>query len=138
MLRELHWRPEQDSNREHNDQGKRPSVYGVSLIVDSNAKTTSPGVNATYKLTINNSGSTVDNYTLVVSNPDGASVGLTSTQIQKLAPGTNAIILLNVTTRVQELHSGSMLPRTQQVTRTGPQALIPQQQSISRQAALQK
>lgn len=74
-----------------------PSVYGVSLIVDSNAKTTSPGVNATYKLTINNSGSTVDNYTLVVSNPDGASVGLTSTQIQKLAPGANAIILLNVT-----------------------------------------
>jgi len=74
-----------------------PSVYGVSLIVDPTGKTTPPGVNATYKLTINNSGSTMDNYTLVISNPDGAAVGLSNTWIQNLAAGANATVLLNVT-----------------------------------------
>lgn len=70
--------------------------YNVSLNVDSTEKTTSPGVNSTYMLTINNTGNAPDNYTLVVSNPDGAAVGLTNTQIQNLASGANATVLLNV------------------------------------------
>lgn len=76
---------------------KVPSIFDISLSVDSTGKTTSPGLNATYKLTINNAGSTMDNYTLVVSNPDGATVGLGNTLIQNLAAGANAIVLLNVT-----------------------------------------
>ncbi len=71
--------------------------YNVSLSVDSNGTTTSPGVNVTYKLTINNTGDTLDNYTLVVSNPDGASASLDNSHIQNLASGASATVLLNVT-----------------------------------------
>ncbi len=71
--------------------------YNVSLSVDPKSKTTSPGVNATYRLNIRNTGSIKDNYTLVVSNPDGAAVGLDNTRIQNLAAGANANVLLNVT-----------------------------------------
>jgi len=76
--------------------------YNVSLNVDSVGKTTSPGVNATYKLTINNTGNALDNYTLVVFNPDNAAVGLTNTRIENLAAGANAIVLLNVTSATEK------------------------------------
>lgn len=71
--------------------------YNVSLSVDSNAKITSPGVNATYVLTINNTGDSLDNYTLLVSYPESAAVGLSNTWIQNLAAGASTTVLLNVT-----------------------------------------
>jgi len=71
--------------------------YNVSLSMDSIGKTTPPGVNATYTLTVNNTGSTTDNYTLALSNHDGAAVGLSNDRIQNLAAGANATVLLNVT-----------------------------------------
>ncbi|MDP3104456.1 MAG: hypothetical protein Q8M95_07595 [Candidatus Methanoperedens sp.] len=71
--------------------------YNVSMKVDSSEKITLPGVNASYLLTINNTGNALDNFTIEVSNPDGAAVGLSNTKIQNLAAGANATVLLNVT-----------------------------------------
>lgn len=69
----------------------------VSLVADALNKTTSPGVNATYVLTVNNTGNAMDNYTLAISNPGGAVVGLSSNAVQNLAAGANTTVLLNVT-----------------------------------------
>jgi len=73
-------------------------VYGVNLTVDKETKLTVAGVNATYELTVENTGNQPDNYTLSVDNPDNATVAELSTYtITNLAPGENYAVLLNVT-----------------------------------------
>ena len=72
--------------------------YGVNLTVDKPSERTSLGENATYTLTLNNTGCVQDNYTLSVDNPDGAAVANLSTySITNLAAGATETVLLNVT-----------------------------------------
>jgi len=74
------------------------AFYGVNLTVDKETKPTVAGVNATYILTVNNTGNVADNYTLSVDNPDNATVAELSTYtITNLTPSENFAVLLNVT-----------------------------------------
>ena len=80
-----------------------PSIpNNINLDVDMPVRTTFIGINATYILTLNNSGTVMDNYTLTVDNPDGATIASLSTYVvQNLAPGANTTVFLNVTNAVQ-------------------------------------
>ena len=72
--------------------------YGVELTVDAAAKSTVEGVNATYILTVKNTGNVADNYTLSVDNPDNATVAeLNVSSTPVLEPGEEFTVLLNVT-----------------------------------------
>ena len=74
------------------------TVYDVKLTVDKEAKPTVATLNATYSLTVNNTGNVVDSYTLTVDNPDSATVANLSTYtITNLAQGATAPVSLNVT-----------------------------------------
>ena len=73
-------------------------VYGVNLTVDKTEDTTYQNVNATYTLTVNNTGTVEDTFDLTVDNADGAAVANLSTySITNLAAGANRTVLLNVT-----------------------------------------
>ena len=78
-----------------------PVEYGVNLTVEgakTAAKTTTPNVNATYTLTVKNTGNQPDNYTLSEDNADNAAVAnLSMYSITNLAPGATQTVLLNVT-----------------------------------------
>jgi hypothetical protein len=92
-----------------------PVAYGVNLTVEgakTATKTTALGVNATYTLTVKNTGTSLDNYTLVVDNPDGASVAALSGNVTPLdtniyktvdIPGGESVtVLLSVTNAIVE------------------------------------
>jgi len=71
--------------------------YGVYLTVTPEGQTVAPNVNATYKLTVKNTGNIVDSYTLNVDNINGADVAeLNRTTIANLDPGATAGALLDV------------------------------------------
>ena len=68
--------------------------YGVNLTVDQKANTTVVGENATYTLTLENTGSVADTYNLTVTNQDNASVtGLSKTQVPLNASETETVAL---------------------------------------------
>ncbi|RLG62378.1 hypothetical protein DRO02_08120, partial [archaeon] len=71
--------------------------YGVSLTVDKTKKSTTPNVNATYLITVENIGTRTDNYTLVIDNPMNASVAELNKKSVRLLPGANETVMLNVT-----------------------------------------
>ncbi|MBA7532524.1 hypothetical protein ES705_24750 [subsurface metagenome] len=73
--------------------------YDVELTVDGEkvaARTTAPGENATYTLSVNNTGTAMDNYTLSVDNPESAIVSLSTTGITNLPAGENETVFLYV------------------------------------------
>jgi uncharacterized membrane protein len=71
--------------------------YGVNLTVDKKENTTVAGENATYTLTVENTGSVVDNFTLKVENANGATVAnLSKEEIVNLSAGSSEDVLLNV------------------------------------------
>jgi len=71
--------------------------YGVDLTVDDETKSTIQNVNAAYTLTVENTGTLADDYTLTVDNPDGADVAALDTYtITGLAPGATQDVVLNV------------------------------------------
>ena len=73
-------------------------AYGVNLTVNITAQEVAPDVNATYLLTVNNTGDVADNYTLTVDNVSNADIAvLNRTTITNLAAGANTTVLLNVT-----------------------------------------
>jgi len=78
--------------------GKFDMGYGVNLAVDSTARTTKEGVNATYTLTLTNNGRLTDTYNLTVDNPDSAQV-VALNPSGNITLSANAIktLLLNVT-----------------------------------------
>jgi hypothetical protein len=79
-----------------------PTEVAFNISADELSKTTITGINATYMLTINNTGTAMDNYTLaVVDNPDGATANLSTNLVQNLAAGANTTILLNVTSTTE-------------------------------------
>ena len=76
--------------------------YGVNLSVDADAQTVPPGKNATYNLTIRNTGNVVDSFEILIDNPNSATVAnLNETSIKDLAPEATQNVLLNVTDEAQ-------------------------------------
>ncbi|VVB86065.1 Uncharacterised protein [uncultured archaeon] len=73
-------------------------VNGTNLIsVTPVSQTVTAGTNATYVLDLTNTGTLVDNYTVIFNNPDSAiSVGLNITSPQMLNPGQSLIFALKV------------------------------------------
>jgi hypothetical protein len=73
-------------------------VFGVELSASADALSTAQSENATYLLTIRNTGTVRDNYTLLLENADNADVAASSTYyINNLAAGDSTTVLLNVT-----------------------------------------
>jgi hypothetical protein len=71
--------------------------YSVSITADPTAETTTPTVNATYTLTVENTGTNMDNYTLSVDNVSSADVAELSTDaITNLAGGATEDVTLYV------------------------------------------
>ena len=76
----------------------RPPAYNISISTDSPKKITTKNINATYMITLKNTGEITDNYTLSVTNTNGAAVAnLSVDSIANLAVGAAETVLLNVT-----------------------------------------
>ncbi|MCZ7382754.1 MAG: PGF-pre-PGF domain-containing protein [Candidatus Methanoperedens sp.] len=74
------------------------AVRGVNLTAASTAKTTSASVNATYTLTLQNTGTDPDSYYLTINNTDNASVfALNVSGNISLNASENRTLTLNVT-----------------------------------------
>gem|GEM_PF-1891342 len=71
-------------------------IPGVTLTVDNTAKSTVVNVNATYVMTVNNTGTNADTFNLTIGNPQNAIAGLSTSSIN-LDAGKNGTFLLNVT-----------------------------------------
>ena len=76
--------------------------FGVNITVDKTEKTTTPNVNATFVLTLKNTGNVVDTFNLTYTNPDNARVGLSQAQIM-LDPLVTGTVLLNVTDATENI-----------------------------------
>ncbi|NQE45132.1 hypothetical protein C5S31_03795, partial [ANME-1 cluster archaeon GoMg2] len=71
-------------------------LYGVNLTVNNETKTTDVGENATYILTVTNTGNAGDSFNLTFTNPDNASiVALNKSQVT-LIPSATETVSLNV------------------------------------------
>ncbi len=72
-------------------------VYGVDLSADTQEKPVAPNVNATYTLTVKNTGNVVDNFTLSVENVnDATTASLSKEEIVNLEAGLTEDVSLNV------------------------------------------
>jgi len=67
------------------------------LTVNTTTETTTLGSNATYLITVMNTGNKTDTFNLTVINEDNASIALLSTTTLILEPGQSANVLLKVT-----------------------------------------
>jgi|GEM_PF-4984010 len=76
-------------------KGTKSLNYGVSLT-DPADQTTSQGTNATYQITITNTGNTQDDFSMGVTNTDNADVASLSTSLVTLDSGDNTSITLTV------------------------------------------
>jgi len=85
----------ENNNRTREEGLEMSVVYGVNLTVDKTEETTN--VNATYTLTVNNTGTEEDTFDLIVENADNAAVADLSTYQLTLASGETRTVLLNVT-----------------------------------------
>lgn len=84
-----------------------PAGYNISLTSDYYTQSTLTNVNATYTLTVENTGYFLDNYTLTIDNPDGADTVALKGNVTKIddthyktvdvSSGDSIIVLLNVT-----------------------------------------
>ena len=85
------------------------------LAVDSANKTTTINLNATYLLTVNNTGANADTFNLAIENPQNAMVGLSIPSLN-LGAGMNGTVLLNVT----NASSGIFLVNVTATSQTNP------------------
>ena len=67
------------------------------LTVNTTTETTTLGNNATYLITVTNTGDETDTFNLTVINEDNASIALLSTTTLILEPGQSVNVVLNVT-----------------------------------------
>jgi len=67
------------------------------LTVNTTTETTTLGSNATYLITVTNTGDETDTFNLTVINEDNASIALLSTTTLILEPGQSVNVVLNVT-----------------------------------------
>ncbi|MGB2841568.1 MAG: hypothetical protein WBC40_03685 [Halobacteriota archaeon] len=87
----------ENNNRTREVRLEMSGVYGVELTVDKTEETTTTNVNATYTLTVNNTGTDEDTFELIVENADDAAVANLSENQVTLASGETRTVLLNVT-----------------------------------------
>ena len=71
--------------------------YNVSLSADETTKKTAIVANATYTLTINNTGDVADTFNLTIDNPDNVTIAVLDTSQVTLSAYANTTVLLNVT-----------------------------------------
>jgi len=71
-------------------------VYGISLTVDKNSQTVNKNIDATYTITIQNTGNQPDTYNLTVVNTRADSAILTGATTETLNAGASATRTLNV------------------------------------------
>jgi len=71
-------------------------IPGVTLTVDNPAKATVVNLNATYALTVNNTGTNADTFSLTIMNPQNALAVLSASSLT-LDAGKNGTVMLNVT-----------------------------------------
>ena len=77
-------------------------VYDVNLTVDDEAKTTTPGVNATYTLTVKNTGDTGDVFDIVIGDVTAGAIATLSEGVTpELAPDGTYDIFLNVSSAIE-------------------------------------
>ncbi|MDY6965813.1 MAG: invasin domain 3-containing protein, partial [Halobacteriota archaeon] len=76
--------------------GIKSLSYGVSLT-DPSDQSTPPEINATYQITVTNTGNVQDNFTLSVTNTDNAGLADLSSSLVSLGAGASTDITLNVT-----------------------------------------
>ena len=70
--------------------------HGVDLIVDDSTKTTDADVNATYLITVENTGANEDTYDLSVTVPSGADLEVLSEDSVTIPGGGSEVVELNV------------------------------------------
>jgi len=73
----------------------KPPTYSVNLTVKPTMQIVKPGENATYILTVKNTGDVADNYTLNITYNE-TTAWLNRTSITNLVPGATQNVLLNV------------------------------------------
>ncbi|MFZ2071338.1 MAG: PKD domain-containing protein [Halobacteriota archaeon] len=76
-------------------------VYGVKLSVNTQEQAVAPNNTATYTLTVKNTGNVADNYTLNVTNENGATAALNKAAISNLGAGASENVLLNVSNETE-------------------------------------
>ncbi|HJH27407.1 MAG TPA: hypothetical protein C5S37_11770, partial [Methanophagales archaeon] len=78
-------------------------VYGVDLTVDQAERTVAPNENATYTLTVKNTGNTGDTFDIAIDNvPAGATATLSEGVTPELAPNGTYDISLNVSSAIED------------------------------------
>jgi len=75
----------------------RSPTNGVNLTVDASSKITFPNVNATYTLTVKNTGDSQDTYSLTLANLNNAGIASLSVTSVTLISGASTTVQLNVT-----------------------------------------
>ncbi len=74
-----------------------PITHGVTITADNATKSTVVNVNATYVLTVTNTGNVLDTFDLAVQNPQNATVAALNMPAITLNAGASGTVLLNVT-----------------------------------------
>jgi hypothetical protein len=109
----------EESNMANNKASKSITVkskdtHGVNLIVDSPQKLTTPNQNATYVLTVTNTGTVTDSYSLTVDNINNAAVAsLNRSTVTNLPSGSSATVFLNVTDETEGIYNVSVTATSQ-------------------------
>ena len=76
-------------------------VYDVKLSVNTHEQVVAPNNTAPYTLTVKNIGTVTDNYTLNVTNGNGATAALNKAAIANLGVGASENVLLNVSSATE-------------------------------------
>ena len=87
------------------------------LTVNATMETTTLGNNATYLITVMNTGNKTDIFNLTAINGDNASIALLSTTTLILKPGQSVNVLLNVTDNLTPGPYSVLVNATSQTTR---------------------
>ncbi len=74
-----------------------PIPYGVNLTSDSYARSTTPGVNASYMLNVTNTGNSTDTINLTLTNPNNASIAALNASNVSLNASASRRVRLEVT-----------------------------------------
>jgi hypothetical protein len=88
--------------------------YNVDLTVDYPSNITTPNVNATYVLTVTNTGTVMDSYMLSLNNIDNAAIAILNTSsVTNLPSGSSTTVLLNVTDETPGIYNVSVTTTSQ-------------------------
>jgi PGF-pre-PGF domain-containing protein len=88
---------------DENCDGK-DAVAGFSLSIDTTEQNVPKGTNATYTITVTNTGDVNDSYIIMLGNPDYAKIDLSDSFLH-LDKGTSGSVYLNVTSGIPGSHT---------------------------------